>query len=84
MDALRRDILPEHLAGGLSALNVAGVVSVQAWQNLEETRWLLDQARRHEFIRGAGGMGPANGPAVVGDSASASNALHRIPKENEL
>jgi L-fuconolactonase len=58
MAILQRDFLPDHLAAELAPAGVAGVVSVQARQTLEETRWLLDHAARHDFIRGVVGWAP--------------------------
>jgi L-fuconolactonase len=55
---LRRDYLPADLAGEMRAAGVGGVISVQARQTLAETRWLLDLARSHEFVRGVVGWVP--------------------------
>ncbi|MGH7575696.1 MAG: amidohydrolase family protein [Longimicrobiales bacterium] len=55
MHVLRRDFLPAELETHLSQCGVAGCVAVQAAQSLEETRWLLRLADRHEFIRGVVG-----------------------------
>jgi L-fuconolactonase len=41
MPALRRDFLPADLQKEISAAGIGGVVSVQARQTAEETRWLL-------------------------------------------
>src|ERR1700676_5537774 len=53
--ALRRDFLPRDLKPLLDSLDFDGCVTVQVRQNLEETRWLLELADRHEFIRGVVG-----------------------------
>lgn len=58
MVVLRRDFLPGDLAAELAPAGIQGVVSVQARQTLEETRWLLDHAARHDFIRGVVGWAP--------------------------
>lgn len=58
MGVLRRDFLPEDLKPQLLATGVDGVVSVQARQSLEETRWLLEMADNHAFIRGVVGWVP--------------------------
>jgi L-fuconolactonase len=42
-----------------------GVVSVQARQTLEDTRWLLDLAEQNEFIRGVVGWAPLVSPRVA-------------------
>jgi len=55
MQTIRRDFLPAHLIETLETTGVDGVVSVQARQTLAETEWLLDLARKNEFIRGVGG-----------------------------
>jgi L-fuconolactonase len=58
MAAIRRDFLPADLAREIAAVGVTGVVSVQARQTLEETRWLLELAGQHDFIRGVVGWAP--------------------------
>ena len=55
MAAIRRDFLPADLKPLLDRLGFDGCVAVQVRQNLEETRWLLQLAGRHEFIRGVVG-----------------------------
>lgn len=64
MAAIRRDFLPADLGREMAAAGVDGVVSVQARQSVEETRWLLDLAARHEFIRGVVGWVPLTAPDV--------------------
>jgi L-fuconolactonase len=51
MAALKRDFLPNDLDPLLASAHFEGSVAVQARQNLEETRWLLELAAQHEFIR---------------------------------
>ncbi len=55
MAAIRRDFLPEDLAGELSANEFNGSVAVQARQTLEETRWLLELAAASPRILGVVG-----------------------------
>ena len=55
---LKRDFLPADLKKEIDAAHVDGVVSVQARQTLEETRWLLDLANKNDFIRGVVGWAP--------------------------
>jgi L-fuconolactonase len=55
MAALRRDFGPEDLKREMDAAGIAGAVAVQARQTLEETRWLLDFAEKHDFLRGVVG-----------------------------
>jgi len=52
---LRRNFLPHQLAPILERNNFRGSVVVQANTILEETRWLLELAAQHEFIRGVVG-----------------------------
>src|SRR4051812_36841164 len=52
MAVLKRDFLPEALEPLLLARGYQGCVAVQAQLNVEETRWLLELAERHAFIRG--------------------------------
>lgn len=55
MSILMQDYLPEHLELELQPGNISGTVVVQARQNLEETRWLLELADMHRFIKGVVG-----------------------------
>jgi L-fuconolactonase len=61
MAVLRRDFGPEDLKRELDAAGFAGAVAVQARQTLEETRWLLDLAEKHDFVRGVVGWAPIAG-----------------------
>jgi L-fuconolactonase len=58
MKVIRRDFLPADLEKEIQAAGIDGVVSVQARQTLEENRFLLDFARRHDFIQGVVGWVP--------------------------
>jgi L-fuconolactonase len=51
MEKLRRDYLPLDLLPLTSAAGIDGTIAVQARQCLEETRWLLELADRHSFVR---------------------------------
>jgi L-fuconolactonase len=64
MSAIRRSFLPEDLHAEIKRVGINGVVSVQARQTVEETRWLLEFARRHEFIRGVVGWVPLTHPTL--------------------
>jgi L-fuconolactonase len=64
---LRRDFLPADLKREIDAAKVDGVVSVQARQSLEETRWLLELAEKNDFIRGVVGWAPLISPDVGKD-----------------
>jgi L-fuconolactonase len=55
MGVLKRDFLPGDLAPLLQANGFEGCVSVQARQDLEETRWLLELAAQNDFIKGVVG-----------------------------
>jgi L-fuconolactonase len=55
MQILKRDFLPEHLQPELTKTGFSGTVAVQARQTPEETRWLLQLASGHEFIKGVVG-----------------------------
>jgi L-fuconolactonase len=67
MGLLRRDFLIPDLMDVLEESDIKGVVTVQARQTFEESRWLLDLARSHEFIRGVVGWVPLTDPRVEGD-----------------
>jgi L-fuconolactonase len=55
---LQRNFLPDDLQKEIKAARIDGVISVQARQTLEETRWLLELAARHHFILGVVGWVP--------------------------
>lgn len=55
MAPLRRDFLPGDARREMEAAGVSGCVAVQATQTLQETRWLLQLANEHAFIRGVVG-----------------------------
>jgi L-fuconolactonase len=65
LSRIRRDFLPEDLQCEIAASGVDGVISVQARQSFEETRWLLDLASQHDFIRGVVGWVPLISPDVA-------------------
>jgi L-fuconolactonase len=64
MSAIRRDFLPADLAREIKQADVDAVISVQARQSLDETRWLLDLARANPFIAGVVGWVPLLSPAA--------------------
>ena len=64
MKAIRRDFLPVDLEKTIRAAGVDGVVSVQARQSLEETRWLLELADKNPFVRGVVGWAPLISPDI--------------------
>src|ERR1051325_4016913 len=55
MAVIRRDFLPADLEKEFAANGVDGCVAVQADQSEAETRFLLDLAARHPFIKGVVG-----------------------------
>ena len=65
MAAIRRDFLPAHLQREIAAAGVDAVVSVQARQSVEETRWLLDLATHNPFIAGVVGWVPLVSPSLA-------------------
>jgi len=58
MSVLKRDFLPSDLEKEIRAAAIGGTVAVQARQTLEETKWLLSQARSAPFLRGVVGWAP--------------------------
>ncbi len=64
MAAIRRDFLPEDLMRQMGAAGIEQVISVQARQTIEETRWLLGLADANDFIRGVVGWVPLASPNV--------------------
>jgi L-fuconolactonase len=67
MGPLRRDFLIHDLVDVLEESDIEGVITVQARQTLAETRWLLDLARSHDFIRGVVGWVALADPKVERD-----------------
>jgi len=55
MERLQRDHLPEDLRPFLTPFAFDGTIAVQARQTLAETRWLLELADHHSFIKGVVG-----------------------------
>jgi L-fuconolactonase len=66
MRVIRRDFLPADLAPTLKPHQIDGVVTVQARQTLEETRWLLTLAHENDFIKAVVGWVPLADKAVGG------------------
>ena len=65
MAALKHDFLPHDLKPLLAALDFDGCIAVQARQNLEETRWLLELAEQHPFIKGVVGWLDLRSPDLL-------------------
>jgi L-fuconolactonase len=66
MAVIRRDFLPADLRAAAREAGVDAVVSVQARQTVEETRWLRDLAGKNDFIAGVVGWVPLVLPDVGG------------------
>ena len=64
MSVIRRDFLPAALEMQIQAAGISGVISVQARESLEETRWLLELAGKHNFILGVVGWVPLINPKI--------------------
>jgi L-fuconolactonase len=58
MKVIRRDFLPSDLRRESNLAGVDGVISVQARQTVEETKWLLKLAAANDFIKGVVGWLP--------------------------
>ena len=55
MEVLKHSYLPSDLKPLLESIHFDGCIAVQARQNLEETRYLLELADQHDFIKGVVG-----------------------------
>ena len=66
MPVLRRDYLPADLIGAREGSGVSGSVAVEARQSQEETRFLLELARREPSILGVVGWVDLADPGVQG------------------
>lgn len=64
MSVLRRDFLPHELERETKEVGIDGVITVQARQSLDETRWLCELAAEHSFVKGIVGWVPLTDPDV--------------------
>jgi L-fuconolactonase len=60
---IRRDFLPEDLLLHLRANGIDQSVFIQTQHNLDEARWVLGLAERHDFLAGVVGWVDLAGPA---------------------
>src|SRR6266566_2786158 len=90
MGILQRDFLVQDLLDVLTESDIDGVVTVQARQALAETRWLLELAHHHDFIRGIVGWVALTDPRAERDLEhfsthaklkSVRHALHDEPDD---
>jgi L-fuconolactonase len=87
MQVLRQDYLPHDLKREMERAGVTGVVSVQARQSIEETRWLLELARECKWVLGVVGWLPLlhNGwqdwPSDVLDDKKLKGIRHVVQDE---
>lgn len=58
MSFIQRDFFPSDLEKEIREAGMDGVVTIQARQTLEETRWLLTMAKQNSFIKGVVGWVP--------------------------
>ncbi len=75
MDVLKRNFLPDDLLQEVPRAGIDGVISVQATQTVDETRWLLGMAEQHEFIKGVVGWAPLASPDLGEVLASLESPL---------
>lgn len=80
MEVLRRDFAPKDLLAETQSTHVDYVVSVQARQEIEETRFLLDYAKKNPWIKGVVGWVPLaqNSVAKVLDSFQGDSLLKGV------
>lgn len=64
MQRIARDFLPADLAPSLAAAGLDGCIAVQARQSLDETRFLLEQARGSDVVRAVVGWADLCSPDV--------------------
>ena len=65
MQILRRDFTPKDLLAETQNTHIDYVVSVQARQEVQETRFLLDYAKNNSWIKGVVGWIPIAQPSVA-------------------
>ncbi|MCE9613901.1 MAG: amidohydrolase family protein [Lentisphaerae bacterium] len=84
MRAIRRDFQPADLLAEMRAAGITGSVCVQARQSLAETRWLLDLADRHDFIKGVVGWVALADPACeIPDHPKLKGVRHVVQSERD-
>ena len=82
MAVLKRDYLPKDLDPVAAENGVAGVISVQARESLEENSFLLNFARECPLIKGVVGWLPLTSPTVEAELESvASDPLFKGVRE---
>lgn len=64
MQVIRRNFLPEDLAPELATAGIDGCVAVQVDETEDETRYMLDLAARHDFIKGVVGWTDFKAPDI--------------------
>ena len=69
MAVIRKDFLPQDLEPIYNEHGVSGCIAVQADQTLKENDFLLEQAYKHDFIRGVIGWVDLQHPEVEKDIA---------------
>ena len=75
MSVLQRDFGPPELQRVIKPAGINGVVSVQARQTVEETRWLLEIAEQTPAVWGVVGWAP-----LAGDEEALSKLLEELAK----
>ena len=86
MAAIRRDFLPRDAKCEMDRAGVEGSIAVQARQTLDETRWLLDLAREHPFLRAVVGWIDLRADvdaqlAALGDDRALAGVRHIVQAE---
>ncbi len=61
---IRQNFLPKDLQTTINDANVSGVISVQARQTEDETKWLLSMAEQNDFIKGVIGWLPLSAESI--------------------
>ncbi|MEL6592595.1 MAG: amidohydrolase family protein [Bacteroidota bacterium] len=65
MQRIRQDFMPDDLWPLLQAQQIDGCIAVQADQSEDETRFLLDLAQQHDFIKGVVGWVDLRSPRLA-------------------
>jgi Predicted metal-dependent hydrolase of the TIM-barrel fold len=85
--AIHRDFLPADLIPEMKGSGVSGTVLVQSLPSLEDTRFLLDLARDHDFVLGVVGwadLKAPNAPQVIAEFAKADELKGLRPMLQDL
>jgi L-fuconolactonase len=78
LEPLKRDFRPEMLKPLLDRMGIRRSIFVQTISNMNENRWMLGLADRHEFLAGVVGWLDLTSPAIEDDLAEFKDNPHFV------